>query len=608
MSEVPLHRGLWLRAAALFSSHRPRLVSVALLAVASSVLGVVSPLLVRSVVDDALFSPTGPRLGLLYLLCGLIAIASTVSAAAGVVQVRTSETVAQQIVQELRYRLFSHVQTLSIRFFTDARAGDLQSRLDNDIGSIQTAVADTATTALSNTVTFVVTVATMSYLSGTVTFFMLLLLPVFVGLSTRVGRARRRLAEEAHAELAEMSVVALSNLSVSGAMLSKVFGGQAAAASDYEARSQAVARLEVRQQYLGRLLFSLVATFFSLTPIVVYVVAGLQLRAGARVSVGTLVALTTLQIRLFLPVAQLLQSYTELSGSLAVFRRVFEILDLEPEILDPVEPVPFDPRSAKGRVEFRGVSFSYGGAGARPADGLAVDDVSFVAEPGRLVAVVGATGAGKTTLGYLLARFYDNDCGSVTVDGVDIRHLTRNTLTETIGVVTQETYLLHASVADNLRYAHPTATHAEMVKAAEDAMIHQRILELADGYDTVVGDRGFRLSGGEKQRLAIARVMLRAPKVLFLDEATSSLDTVSERRIQEALDRLMRGRTTIAVAHRLSTVVSADTILVMHGGRVVERGDHASLLSLDGRYAKMYATQFGRPGGGAPAGPADISP
>jgi ATP-binding cassette subfamily B protein len=568
---------------------------VGLLIVLTSGLGVASPLLIRAIFDHALFVPGGPRLRLLVELVSLMIAIPIVSSAVSVYQTYLTNNVGQSVMRDLRAELYAHLQKLSLRFFTDTRTGEIQSRLANDVGGVQTVVTDTASSVLSNGVILLSTLAAMLLLSWQLTILSLIMMPLFVWVTGVVGRARRRVTAETQKSLAEMTAITQETLSVSGVLLAKVFGRQAAETRKYVDQNERLAALQVRQQMIGRTFFAMVSTFFSITPALVYLVAGYT----HGISPGTLVAFTTLQSRLFFPIGQLLQTSTEVSSSLALFDRIFSYLDLEPDIVEPTEPTPLA-TPARGHVRLSDVSFSYGsGSGADAADGdaaqrrWALRELDLDVPPGTLAAIVGPSGAGKTTISYLIPRLYDATAGSVSLDGVDVRDLAFADIADTVGMVTQESYLFHASIRDNLRYARPDATDAEIEAAARAAQIHDRILDFADGYDTVVGERGYRLSGGEKQRVAIARVILKDPRVLILDEATSSLDTTNERLVQAALAPLMEGRTTIAIAHRLSTIRSADVIFALDGGRLVESGTHDELLARGGMYAQLYEEQFG---------------
>ncbi len=594
LREAGKDRSLLRRVTVLFRPYRRSVYGVGVLILISSGLGIVSPLLIKVVFDQGLFGKGGPDIPLLLTVCGAMVAVTIITAVLGVWQSFLTNKVGQQVMRDLRAKLFSHLQQLSLRFFTGTRTGEIQSRLQNDVGGLQSVITDTASSILGNLVTLASTLVAMAVLSWQLTLLSVALLPLFIWLTGRVGRIRRVLTGETQGALSEMSAITQESLSVSGVLLAKVFGRQDRDAERYQAANEQLATLQVRQQIVGRAFFAVVSSFFALTPVAVYVIAGLQLSGGQGVSSGTLVAITTLQTRLFMPLGQLLQTSTEISSSLALFTRVFAYLDLEAEIVEPLDPVVLD--EVRGEVRLTDVWFSYE---AEPAADVtrprrwALQGLDLHVQPGQLAAVVGASGAGKTTISYLVPRLYDVSSGTVSLDGHDVRELSLGSLSGAIGMVTQETYLFHATVRDNLAYARPEATLEQVQSAAKAAQIHDRILELENGYDTVVGERGYRLSGGEKQRMAIARVLLKDPAVLVLDEATSALDTVNERLVQAALEPLMHGRTTIAIAHRLSTIRSADVIFVVDAGQVVETGNHDQLLALGARYAALYDQQYG---------------
>jgi ATP-binding cassette, subfamily B, bacterial len=596
------------RVARLFRPYRSRVAVIVVLILITSGLGVVNPLLTKQVFDKALFPPgeSGPNLGLLYVLVGLMIVVPIVAAAIGVFQTYLTTVVGQRVMQDLRNRLFEHLQSMSLRFFTATRTGELQSRLQNDVGGVQNVVTNTASSVLSNVVTVLSTVAAMLILSWQLTLLALGIIPLFVYLTYRVGRVRRRISGETQESLADLSALTEETLSVSGVLLTKVFDRRGDVIERYRGENQRLAGLQVRQSMVGRSFFAVVQTFFSVAPALVYLVAG-----HADLSSGTIVAFTTLQTRLLFPIGQTLQTAVEVQASLALFERIFQYLDLPHDIVDRKDARTIPPEDVRGEVAFQDVWFRYEEPTEPIFDGAAVDgdgaiaavdgagrrewtleDVSLAVEPGQLAAIVGPTGAGKTTISYLIPRLYEATRGRVELDGYDVRELTQATLAGAIGMVTQETYLFHASVRENLLYARPEATQAELERAATAAQIHDRIMELSDGYDTVVGERGYRMSGGEKQRLAIARVILKDPRVLILDEATSALDTTSERLVQAALEPLMKERTTIAIAHRLSTIISANVIFVLERGRLVESGTHSELLATGGLYTQLYQQQF----------------
>jgi ATP-binding cassette, subfamily B, bacterial len=575
------------RVVPLFRPYRAQVAAVVGLIVVTSTIGIINPLLIQVVFNKALFVPGGPNIRLLVILVAIMAVVPIVNGAIGILQTYETTRVGQQVMRDLRDRLYAHLQTLSLAFFTGTKTGEIQSRLANDVGGVQTVVTSTASTILANVVIFTSTVVAMVILSWQLTIVALITVPAFFWLTKTVGERRREVARSTQESLAAMSALSEETLSVSGVLLAKAFGNQARDTTRYHQENQRLADLEVRQQMIGQGFYAIVQSFLSITPAAVYLIAGLLLAHGTAISAGTVVAFTTLQTRLYFPIGQLLQVSVELRSSLALFDRIFEYLDVVPDIVDAPDAVDLPATSVGGRVALREVYFRYPGA---PVDALA--GVSLHGDPGQLVALVGPSGAGKTTISYLIPRLYDVTGGSVQIDGVDVRHVRQASLAAAIGFVTQESYLFHDSILANIRYGCPTASMAEVEEAARAAYIHDRIMEFPDGYDTIVGERGYRLSGGEKQRLAIARVLLHDPRILILDEATSALDTASEREVQKALDTLMGSRTTIAIAHRLSTIVNADVINVVDSGRVVESGTHRSLLRQGGVYASLYQEQF----------------
>jgi ATP-binding cassette subfamily B protein len=625
----PIKRGTVRRVVTSFKPYRRKALAVGLLIVITSALGVVNPVLIKYVFL-AIFprNRTGPNLHLLYVLVGFMVGIPILSGVIGIAQTYLANVIGQRVMQDFRNALYTHLQHMPLRFFTTTRTGEIQSRLANDVGGVQSVVTDTASSILSNIVIVVSTLIAMLILSWQLTVLSLALMPVFIWLTRKVGKARQEVAASTQKSLADMSAITQETLSVSGTLLTKAFGRQRYEIGRFRDENQRLANLEIRQSMIGRFFFAIVQIFFSIMPALVYLVAGVVIvYQGDRIDPGTIVAFTTLQSRLFFPIGSMLQVSVEIQGSMALFDRIFEYLDMSREIVDSpgARDVPKD--SARGGVRFRDVYFRYDApppgedgreerGDGRSEGALAVttpeaiamsaslpdgerlprpwtlEGVDFEIEPGQLAALVGPSGAGKTTITYLVPRFYDVDEGSVEIDGIDVREIKLASIGEFIGMVTQETYLFHTSIRQNLLYGKPDATQDELEAAARAAFIHDRIMEMPDAYHTIVGERGYRMSGGEKQRLAIARVVLKDPRILILDEATSSLDTTSERLVQEALRPLMRGRTTLAIAHRLSTILAADVIFVMDRGRVVERGTHAELLEYGGLYAKLYDQQF----------------
>jgi ATP-binding cassette, subfamily B, bacterial len=562
----------------LFRPYRWSLLFVGVLVAASSLVSLVNPFLIREVIDVAL--PQG-RTGLLTVLVAGMIVVSIANSSFSVSQTYVSTKVGQRVMHDLRTAVYSHLQRMSLAFFTKTRTGEVQSRIANDIGGMQATVTTTATTLVSNLTTVVASLIAMVVLDWRLTIASLIMMPAFVWVSRRVGTERRRITRDRQRQLSLISSIVQESLSVGGILLGHTMGRSASLADSFGTESGRLSDLEVSSSMAGRWRQSTIQIVMSAMPAVIYWVTGLTGHGDhMAISIGTLVAFTTLQQNLFRPVVQLLGVGVDIQSSLELFGRIFEYLDLPIDIAEPEHPVV--PRNIRGEVRLDDVGFSYGSGGQPTLRGI---DVTVPA--GHSLAIVGETGSGKTTLSYLIPRLYDVTSGSVTIDGIDVRDMPFDALARAIGVVSQDTYLFHASVADNLRFAKPDATDAELVAAAKVAQIHDHLMSLPDGYDTVVGERGYRFSGGEKQRLAIARAVLRDPPILVLDEATSALDTQTEQAVQEAIDAASAGRTTITIAHRLSTIRDADEIIVLDHGEIAERGTHGELLALGGRYATL---------------------
>ncbi|QAY69722.1 ABC transporter ATP-binding protein [Xylanimonas protaetiae] len=693
------------RIATLLAPYKAHLLLVGVAVVVSAALTSAAPFLTRSVFDDALFPPGGqPDMTLLFWLVGGLVAIPLVSALIGVGQTYLTTRIGNGAMADLRVALFAHLEKMELAFFTSTRTGDIQSRLANDVGGVKNVLTSTATTILQNVVTVIAAFVSMILLSWQLTIITLVLMPLFMVIQVKVGKRRKVLQRRTQESLSEMTAITEESLGVSGVLLAKVFNRADAEVARYQRENRRQTRLQVKNAMTGQTFFSIVSTFFGLTPAIVYLVAGFLINGGTLVggavlSAGTVVAFTTLQSRLQQPLVQLMRVTLDIQTSFALFARLFEYLDLEPSIQDRPGARVLTKESVRGEVELRDVWFRYpqtreasapggaaasgGGRGAGrsarsgrgyralevpmvtaltdaaganvlpptsmpvlaaavPVEEASVDlgapeaaddrgplpearkyldidvgdlsqvgedldadgrisdaekwalaDLSLTVRAGQLAALVGPSGSGKTTLTYLVPRLHEVTRGAVLIDGTDVRDVTLGSLADVVGMVTQEPYLFHGTITENLRYARADATDAEIVEACRAANIHDRIMSFADGYETVTGERGFRLSGGEKQRLSIARVLIKDPKILILDEATSALDTATERLVQQALERAMADRTTFAIAHRLSTIMNADVIFGIADGRLVEQGTHAELLERGGLYARLYAEQFG---------------
>jgi ATP-binding cassette subfamily B protein len=610
----PIRRSTVRRVVQIFRPYRARVGLVGIAIVITSGLGVANPLLIKEVFDRGLHCGRlgcDPDLPVVYRLVALMIAIPIVTGVIGVAQTYLSNLVGLRVMQDMRDALYRHLQFMPLRFFTTTRTGEIQSRLANDVGGVQSVVTNTASSLLANIVIIVSTLIAMLVLSWQLTVMSLFITPVFIWLTVKVGRARREVATNTQKTLADLTAITEETLSVSGILLSKSFGRQRHEIDRFRQENQRLTGLTIRQTMIGQSFFAIVGTFFSIMPALTYLVVGwVTSNTPAAITAGTIVSFTTLQSRIFFPIGSMLQISNDVQTSFALFDRIFEYLDLPHEIRDAPDAVVMSPEQVRGQVRLRNVRFRYetpppDQVPVSPPDGLvaldgdqeiprrwALDGVDLEVRPGQLAALVGPSGAGKTTITYLVPRLYDVQEGAVEIDGVDVRKIALESLGDAIGVVTQETYLFHTTIRRNLLYGKPDATQDELEAAGRAANIHDRIAELPEGYDTVVGERGYKLSGGEKQRLAIARVVLKDPRILILDEATSSLDTTSERLVQAALEPLMEGRTTLAIAHRLSTILSADVIFVVDRGRIVERGTHDELLETGGLYARLYEQQF----------------
>ncbi|MBX3067835.1 MAG: ABC transporter ATP-binding protein [Cryobacterium sp.] len=590
---APKIDGLFRRIAQLFELHKTALIFTGILVILGATLSVIPPLLTQKAFDLGLFPKGGPNMPVLIEIVTLMVAIYVASGAVSVIRTRLTATVGNKVMSNLRVKLFRHLQSMEFAFFTRTRTGVIQSRLQNDVGGVAGVLTNTVSSVLGNTVSVAAALIAMLLLSWQLTVVAVILMPLLVIVQRRVGQVRARIATKTQESLSELTAITQESLSVSGILLAKSFNQQDSEIRRYERENQNQVGLQVKLQMSGQWFFALVQIFLAVIPAIIYITAAWLIEHEVPVTAGTIVAFTTVQARLMSPMMGLLRLALDLQTSGALFARIFEYLDLKPAISDLPGAKQLSTQAPLGLVEFENVDFHYPDQVTNLAPILR--DVSFTIKPGEFAAFVGPSGAGKTTIAYLIPRLHDATAGVVRFAGEDVKSLKLDSLQANIGIVSQETYLFHSTILENLKYAKPGATQSEIEHACRAANIHDAILKFPEGYETVVGERGYRLSGGEKQRIAIARVLLKDPPVLILDEATSALDSISERSVQNALDEASKGRTTIAIAHRLSTIISADVIFVIENGQIRESGTHEELLSRRGAYFELYNEQLNSP-------------